>query len=133
MSTLWNIKTGRTPSGARVSTHRKKKNFQRGSRFLETRIGERRLKVKRARGGNAKRKLLSIEMVNVADQRTGKVSRTKMLTVKSNPANPHYERRNIITKGATVETDLGLAKVTSRTGQDGITNAVLIQEKKPSK
>ncbi|MDO5821049.1 MAG: 30S ribosomal protein S8e, partial [Methanobrevibacter sp.] len=33
---------------------------------------------------------------------------------------------NIITKGAIVETEIGNAKVTSRPGQDGIINGVLL-------
>jgi small subunit ribosomal protein S8e len=44
-----------------------------------------------------------------------------------NPANPHYVRRNIITKGAVIKTELGNAKVTSRPGQDGVVNAALIE------
>jgi small subunit ribosomal protein S8e len=48
--------------------------------------------------------------------------------VIGNDANKHYIRRNIITKGAIIETELGKAKVTSRPGQDGVVNAVLIKE-----
>jgi small subunit ribosomal protein S8e len=46
--------------------------------------------------------------------------------VKNNPANPFFARRNITTKGAVIETDIGDAIVTSRPGQDGIVNARLI-------
>ena len=46
-----------------------------------------------------------------------------------NPANVDYDRRGIITKGTIIETSLGTAKVTSRPGQNGIINAVLIKEK----
>jgi small subunit ribosomal protein S8e len=35
-------------------------------------------------------------------------------------------RRNIITKGAVIKTELGDAKVTNRPGQDGLINAVLL-------
>ncbi len=130
MATLWHLRSRRTPTGARLKTLRKKKKTQRGMRFFETRIGERKVKVTRAAGGNVKRKLLSIERINVADPGTGKIRRAKLLSVKENPANPHYVRRNIITKGAIVETEAGLARITSRTGQHGITNAVLIEGRK---
>jgi len=40
-----------------------------------------------------------------------------------------FVRRKIITKGAIIKTELGLAKVTSRPSQDGVVNAVLIEEK----
>ena len=46
--------------------------------------------------------------------------------VIENTANPNYVRRNIITKGAIVETPEGNAKVTSRPGQDGVINGILI-------
>jgi small subunit ribosomal protein S8e len=35
----------------------------------------------------------------------------------------------IITKGAIIETELGLAKVVSRPGQHGVVNAVKIEKK----
>ena len=129
MATLWHLRSRKTPTGARVKRLRKKKKFERGMRFLETRIGERKVKVMRSAGGNVKRRLLSIEKVNVANPKTGKIQRVKILSVKDNDANPHYVRRNIITKGAVVETEIGLARITSRTGQHGITNAVLLDEK----
>ena len=50
--------------------------------------------------------------------------------VLENPANPHYVRRDIITKGAIVITDIGKARITSRPGQHGVVNAVLIEEEK---
>ena len=45
-----------------------------------------------------------------------------------NPANVNYVRRNIVTKGAVIETSAGRARVTSRPGQDGQINAVLVDE-----
>ena len=41
-----------------------------------------------------------------------------------------YVRRNIITKGAIVKTEAGLVKITSRPGQDGTLNGILVEEKK---
>lgn len=73
--------------------------------------------------------LLSEEQASLADPNTKKVFPSKILSVKENPANPHYVRRNIITKGAIIETEAGLARVTSRPGQDGIIQAVLLKEK----
>jgi len=35
---------------------------------------------------------------------------------------------NVITKGAIVKTELGLVRVTSRPGQHGVVNGVLIEE-----
>jgi len=81
-------------------------------------------------GGMVKLKLAAADMINVADPKTGKVRRVKIITVKDNKANPHFVRRNIITKGAILETDIGMARVTSRPGQDGVANAVLLEAKK---
>lgn len=127
---VWHLKSKRKPTGGLMNRSRKKKKFERGSEFLETRIKKREVKIKRSAGGNRKLKVMSEEKVNVADPKTGKIQQAKIISVKENPANPHYVRRNVITKGAVIETDLGLARVTSRPGQNGVINAVLIGEKK---
>ena len=49
------------------------------------------------------------------------------MTVVENTANTHFVRRNIITKGAVVDTSLGRVKVTSRPGQHGMINGVLVE------
>jgi len=48
--------------------------------------------------------------------------------VVENDANPNYIRRNIITKGAVIETSEGRARVRSRPGQTGQVTAVLLEE-----
>ncbi len=128
MSTKWHLRPAKKQTGGRLSSLRKKKKSDRGMLFMETRIGKRQVKMKRARGGMTKLKLLSVEMINVSDSK-GRVRRVKLLSVKENDANPHYIRRNILTKGAVVETEAGPARVTSRPGQQGMVNAVLIEEK----
>jgi small subunit ribosomal protein S8e len=47
-------------------------------------------------------------------------------TVKENPANQHYVQRNIMTRGTIIQTESGLARITSRPGRDGVINAVLL-------
>lgn len=126
---LWHLKSGKKPTGGKLNRHRKKMRRDRGSLPAETKIGTRKVAVKRTRGGGIKLRLVSVEKVNLANPKTGKVSRVKVLTVKDNKANLHYIRRNIVTKGAVIETEAGLARVTSRPGQDGIANAVLIEKK----
>lgn len=64
----------------------------------------------------------------MVDPETNKVEVAEILNVVENRANPHFVRRNIITKGAIVETSKGLAKVTSRPGQHGILNGILIKK-----
>ncbi len=73
--------------------------------------------------------LTSIDTANVADQSAKKVVKVKIIRVKSSPANRDYGRRGVITKGATIETELGEAKVTSRPSDDGAVNAVLVKQR----
>jgi len=128
--TKWHLNSKKKPTGGRMKTIRKKKRRDRGMEFVETKISKTKLSVKRVRGGNQKMKLLSAEKANVMDQKTKKSKMVKILSVEDNKANVHYIRRNIITKGAVIKTEAGLARVTSRPGQHGVINAVLIEEKK---
>jgi small subunit ribosomal protein S8e len=104
----------------------KKTAAQRGRDFLPTGIGEPKRKIIRTRGGNQKVIALNESFANVAVQ--GKVQKVKILSVIKNPADGTFVRRNIITKGAVIQTELGPARVTSRPGQTGVVNAVLIEK-----
>ena len=57
---------------------------------------------------------------------TGKYAKAKIISVVETPANRHFVRRNIMTKGCTIQTDKGRAVVTNRPGQEGTINAVLV-------
>jgi len=124
---LWQGKSRRKPSGGRLRLSRKKRRFEIGRDVEYTYVGESRLQKFRTRGGNAKVKMLKANLANVIDPSTKKTQTVKILTVKENSANPNYVQRNIINKGAIIQTELGLAKVTSRPGQDGAVNAVLVK------
>jgi small subunit ribosomal protein S8e len=87
--------------------------------------GDKRVRTKRTPGGNVKSSLIAGDQINVADKK-GKTSKTKILNVLENPANPNLVRRNILTKGAIVETKLGKVKITSRPGQESLLNGTLI-------
>ncbi len=91
-----------------------------------TGLGKKRAQKIRTLAGKRKLRLLSAEYVNVMDPKTNKAKKTKIKTITESPANRHFIRRNIMTKGAIIETDAGKAKITSRPGQDGVVNAVLI-------
>ena len=81
-------------------------------------------------GGNSKIKVLTDKFASVTDPKSGKTEKTEIIRVVKNGANVDYNRRGVITKGAEIETTLGLAKVTSRPGSDGVINAVLITKEK---
>ena len=118
----------RKPSGARYVAAAKKTRAELGSDPTFTKLEPARLITIRTRGKNQKRRLLSVDMANVLDPKTKKHKMAKIITVVDNPANKNFIRRNIITMGAVVNTELGKAKVTSRPGQQGIVNAVLIAQ-----
>ncbi len=118
----------RKKSGGRKRTHRTKKKSELGREPIDTVIGPEKKKKVWGRGGNIKINLLRAEYTNLTDPRTHKTERIKILDVEDNPADKDYARRKIITKGAIINTEKGRAKVTSRPGQDGQINAVLIKE-----
>jgi small subunit ribosomal protein S8e len=86
----------------------------------------------RGYGGTTKVKALKDNQASVTDPKGGKTEKTKIIRVVKNRANVDYNRRGVITKGAEIETTLGLARVTSRPGSDGIINAVLISKEEKS-
>jgi small subunit ribosomal protein S8e len=125
---LWQGKSKRKSTGGRLRLSRKKRRFEIGSDPLHTLVGQQKLLKVRTRGANTKTRVLHASFANVIDPADKKVKKVKIVTVKKNPANPNYVQRNIITKGAVIQTEAGLAKVTSRPGQDGCINAVLVKE-----
>lgn len=70
--------------------------------------------------------MLKDDIVNVTDTKTGTTQKVKMTNVTENKANKNYVRRNYLTKGAVVTTEIGKAKITSRPGQDGSISAILL-------
>ena len=123
------FKSKRKRTGGAYHKLRKKKKIDIGSDFIPIKIEETHIKEIRTIGGNIKRRILKTNKINLIDPKTGKGEVVKIITVKENPANPHFVRMNIITKGAVVETEKGLAKVVSRPGQHGVLNGILIQKK----
>lgn len=118
----------RKPTGGKRKPYRGKRKFEQGSFPTETVLGDPKRKVERRRGGNLKVRVLSEKYACVTDLKTGKTQKAEIIRVVKNPANVDYDRRGVITKGTIIETSLGLARVTSRPGQNGVINAVLIGE-----
>jgi small subunit ribosomal protein S8e len=117
----------RKKTGGKKHILRGKRAFEMGSDPAETILADTRISQTRGRGGRVKLRALAVNSVNVTDPTTGKSQKTEIRGVVKNPANVDYQRRGVITKGAVVDTPLGQALVTSRPGQHGAVNAVLIQ------
>ena len=124
---LWQGKSVRKATGGRYHASRGKKRFEIGRSPADTIIGITRVKTIRVTGGNTKVRALRCEFANVSDKKTGKVQKVKINAVAENAANPNYVRRNLMTKGAIITTELGKAQIVSRPGQDGLINAILIE------
>jgi len=122
----WQGKMGRKLTGGKLILARGKRKFEIGREQSDTTIGEVRIKKVQIRGGKEKVKMLRGNMVAVSDPVTGLTKMARIETAKENRANLHYMRRNILTKGAIIKTEIGDARITNRPGQDGVINAVLL-------
>jgi small subunit ribosomal protein S8e len=116
----------RKETGARYKRQHGKKKEALGRTPTLTKIGDVATKKIGVRGNNSKLRVLRTDIANLYDSKSKKYMKAKIQIVTGNPANRHYVRRNIITKGTVIKTDKGDARVTSRPGQDGLVNAVLI-------
>ena len=125
----WQGRSLKKPSGGRIWASRNKRKREMGSEFIEPKIGQPKCIEMRAFGGARKMNMLHSDTANVMDPKTGRAKKAKIITVVQNPADMHFVRRNILTRGAIIDTDLGQAKVTSRPGQVGVIDAVLIEPK----
>ena len=108
---LWQGKSKRKITGGRYRLHKGKRKAEIGREQQITGVGKETKKGVRTRGGNLKFRVLTSSTVNVYDPKSKKTTKMEIKTVLENPANPHYVRRNIITKGAIIETSKGKAKV----------------------
>ena len=119
------FRSNRKVSGKKYRDFRKKRLSELGGSKAMTQIGPQKINSKRVKGGNTKQVMLRTEFVCINNK--GKVEKLKIEGVTENPANIHYTRRNVITKGAIVKTQKGDVKITSRPGQNGVLFGVLVQ------
>lgn len=104
-----------------------KKRASQGRRLPTlTKLGEKKKAVLRKLGGARKTFLQQCNTANVYNPKEKKYVLAKIKTITENAANRHFVRRNILTKGAVIETEIGKARITSRPGQEGTVNAVLL-------
>ena len=122
----WHGVSKRKPSGGRKRMMRSKRRTEISSEKQYAVVGEGKRKKYRKTGSSVQVKVLSDNVINVNNPEDGTTKSIKISTVSQNPSNPNYVRRNILTKGAVVETELGKVMITSRPGQDGVINGTLI-------
>ena len=113
-------------TGKKYKHFRKKRKRELERPRINTEIGPDKKKRQRTMGGNFKLKLFATQFINVTDSSTNKTQKVRILRFEENLASKDLTRRHILTKGAIVETELGNAKITSRPGQHGLLNGVLV-------
>jgi small subunit ribosomal protein S8e len=118
-------RSNRNYTGAKVHVAHKKRKSRLAREPIETKISDSKKKIVRTRGANIKIKAYSANTVNVTDPKTKTQKIAKIKTVLENNASEDYRRRNIVTKGAIVTTDIGKVRITSRPGQCGQINGLL--------
>lgn len=122
----WQGRSALKKTGGRRRRGRKKRKHEIGDEPTEPRVGEKKYKTIVVRGGEKKTRVMSTDEANLMDG--GETDRVEIQNVIENGANPNYARRDIITKGAIIETPEGRGRVVSRPGQDGVVNAVAVEE-----
>ena len=125
---LWQGNSRRSKTGRRIRYARGKRKFEIGRERHLTTIGKPAFKKVRTLGNNRKARVKTTDLAYVVDPKNKKTTKTEIISVAENSANIHYVRRNIINKGAIIETKLGKAEVTSRPGQTGTVNAILLSK-----
>lgn len=123
---VWHRKSRRTSTGARLRRFRGKRKYEQGRTPTETVLGKTKRRTVDSKGTYKKMPALKAKMVNVTDPEKNETYRVEIEDVEKNPANMDYQRRKVITRGTIIKTSKGRARVTSRPGQTGILNAVLV-------
>ncbi len=116
----------RKPTGGRTRRNRKPRKHEQGGEATETTVGETAVATEDAHGRTEKHRVKRADTINVATD--GETEPMEIEAVLENEANPDLVRRDIVTKGAVVDTPAGKARVTSRPGQDGTVNGVILDE-----
>jgi len=120
------MKTGKKISGGLYHKARKKKKYELIGQPRVVKLGTEKRKIIKTRGGNRKVVLLSTNMANLINPKTGKSEKVKIKNVVETPSNRFLARQNILMKSAIIETDKGRAKITNRPSQEGSVQAILI-------
>lgn len=128
---VWQRFSRRKPTGGLIKHYVKvKRKRDLGNLPTLTRLADKhKVKSVRVMGGNYKAKVLYTKYINLYVPSQKKIIKTEIIDVVENRANREFPKMKIITKGAIVKTPYGVAMVTSRPGQDGVVNGVLIEEK----
>ena len=122
----WHGISRRKTSGGRRVQARGKRKTEISSEKQFALVGEPKRKISRKAGGNTMVRVMAENRVAIADAK-GTTKMGTIMSVVENESDPNYVRRNILVKGAIIETDKGRVRITSRPGKDGVINGVLVE------
>jgi len=122
------MKKGRKITGGKYKKFSKKKKYALRGYTRKVKLGEKKPKFIRERGGNKRIVLLSENFANIIDKETNKTKKVKIENVLETPSNRFLARQNILIKGAIIQTELGKARITNRPSQEGMVQGILIKE-----
>ena len=125
--TIYQGKSTKKFTGGKLRRSHSKRRYELGREPSFTKVGDTERRTIRTMDGNRKLLLLKEQYANIYNPEDKTTKKLKILTVKENNADPHYVQRNIMNRGTIISTDEGNARITSRPGQDGIVNAVLVK------
>lgn len=112
-------------SGGKYHPSRKKKLYERHNPSRLTSLAAEKRKNLKTKQGAVKKVLLSMDKAFVLDKKTNKGKVVKIKSVLQIPSNRYL--KNILVKGAIIDTEMGKARITNRPGQEGNIFAVLTQ------
>ena len=92
-------------TGGVMPIHQKKKAYEKGRPMASTKIGEKRIKKIRVRGGNYKFRALRLNQGNFVWQSETAVFKTKIISVAFHPSDPEFVRTNTVVKSSIVKID----------------------------
>lgn len=118
---------GKKITGGRYRKSRKKKFSELKQKPRIVLLGKEKKKKIKTRGGNFKIILLKTDRANIMDKKTHKAKKVEIKNVSEVPSNIFLARKNVLVKGAIIETNIGRARITNRPGQEGFVQAVLIE------
>ena len=85
--------------------HQKKRAYEKGRPNAQTKIGEKRIRKVRVRGGNFKFRALRLNTGNFVWQSEGFVSKTKIMSVAYHPSDLEFVRTNTLVKRSIIRID----------------------------
>ncbi len=118
---------GKKITGGKYKKSRKKKFSELKQKPRVVLLGKEKKKKIKTRGGNFKIILLKTNKANIMDKKTHKAKKVEIKNVSEVPSNIFLARKNILVKGAVIETSIGRARITNRPGQEGFVQAVSIK------